>query len=770
MAKICSIRPRGKLEDMEENQTQMNGFTQSASQLSRVLPQKNLFEIMLRSRWIILASLLLCLVVAYIHLKKSTPIFKSTSRLYVEPRGPKIMTDSEGIMSQSKNYLYTQSELIRSTPIVGALLNDPMIARLQTFAGKSSGGARSGGADILFDQMKGNSDEPSDKPDDGVIDNRVLFLKKNLFVSVGKKDDIIAVSFDSPFPKDAAQIVNAVVGSYIKYHAAQKKSTASEVLGILYRERDRLEIDLKLNGDAVLAFTRKNGVFSTASNGQHVVLQRLSKLSDALTDAELETIRAEAQYNVVLSMADDPQQVKRFAMEQANSGVQVFVEDVETQLRSEKRTLETEYKGMQEYCTEDHPALQALQDKIKKIASQLEEEAQNFAGTYLEVARLKWDTAKQREKELKVSYDAQEGAGRDLTVLAAKYYGLDSALKRTQKLSETLEDRIREITVNLTDDEETATALNINILETARPAISPYKPDGRRTLAKALMLGLALGCGLAFLRDLLDSRLQSADEIAAALDLPVVGIVPMMSDKLTIPERGQQVYQDPMSHIAESFRTIRTALFFGIPKGQGQILLLTSPTPGDGKSSMVSNLGIAMAQSGQTTLILDGDLRKPMQHKIFNTDAKALGLSAVIAGNIALKDAILEGPVKGLDILPCPCGSSVPNPSEMLSSTSFVETVNSLRQQYDRIIIDSPPVTAVTDSHILAAISDTTLLVIKAESATKRLSQQARDTLLSVGANLYGVIVNAVSKKQNRYGYYSYKYYGTDQEKKEQSS
>jgi capsular exopolysaccharide synthesis family protein len=753
---------------MEQNHTQMNGFAKSAYDLGRALPQKNLFEIMLRSRWIILASIVLCLCAAYIHLKKSTPIFQSTSRIYVEPRGPKIMTDSEGIMAQSKNYLYTQSELIRSTPIMAEVINDPMIARLQTFSGKSSGTSRSGGADILFDQMKVKPAEPSDKPDDGVIDNRVLFLKKNLSVSVGKKDDIIAVSFDSPYPKDAAQIVNAVVGAYIKYHASQKQDTASEVLKILYSEKERRDAELKANREAMLVFTREHGVFSAASNDQNVVLQRLSKLSSALTDAQLETIRAKAQYNVVLSMGDDPQQIKRFAMEQANSGVQVFVEDVETQLRAEKRALEIEYKGMQEYCTADHPALQALQDKIQKITRQLEEEAQNFAETYLEVARVKLDTARTREEELQVSYDAQEEAGRDLTVQAAEYHVLDSTLKRTEKLCEALDDRIREINVNVTEDG--GKALNINILETARPAISPYKPDGRRMLAKALMLGLALGCGLAFLRDLLDSRLRSADEIAAVLNLPIVGIVPMMSSKLSVPERGQQVYQDSKSHVAESFRTIRTALFFGLPKGKGQILLLTSPTPGDGKSSMASNLGIAMAQSGQTTLILDGDLRKPMQHKIFDTDPKVQGLSAVIAGHSTLKEAIFEGPVKGLDILPCPCGTAVPNPSEMLSSTAFSEIVNALRQQYDRIIIDSPPVTAVTDSHILAAMSDSTLLVIKAESATKRLSQQARDTLLSVGANLYGVIVNGVSKNQGRYGYYSYKYYGTDQEKKEQPS
>jgi succinoglycan biosynthesis transport protein ExoP len=249
----------------------------------------------------------------------------------------------------------------------------------------------------------------------------------------------------------------------------------------------------------------------------------------------------------------------------------------------------------------------------------------------------------------------------------------------------------------------------------------------------------------------------------------VIGIVPLMSGKKSIQDRGQTVAKEPMSFISEAFRTIRTALFFGVPKGQSQVFVITSPTPGDGKSSVVSNLGIAMAQSGQSTLIIDGDLRKPMQHKLFGTEGKQ-GLCTMLAGQMALSEAIVPGPVEGLDILPSPCGPDVPNPSEMLSSPAFNDTLKGLREKYDRIIIDSPPVTSVTDSHILAAMSDTTLLVIKAESATRRLSQQARDTLFSVGANLYGVIVNAVSKKQSRYGYYSYSYYGKGQEKMEQQS
>jgi len=448
-------------------------------------------------------------------------------------------------------------------------------------------------------------------------------------------------------------------------------------------------------------------------------------------------------------------------MEQGGSGVRVFVTDVETQLRAEQRTLESDLKALLEHCTEEHPATQALRGKIEKIDLQLKEEAVKFAETYLDVIRLKWTTAEQEEAELQASLDAQEAAARELYVLAEEYSILELNVNRAQNGCEVVDNRIKEI--NVTDD---VGALNINILEIARPAVSPSKPQKARVMAMALLLGLMLGGGLALLRDMMDSRLRSTDEIAAALDLPVIGIVPMMSAKLSVPYRGQTVHKEPKSFISEAFRTIRTALYFGVPQGKSQVFLITSPTPGDGKSSVCSNLSIAMAQSGQKTLIIDGDLRRPMQHKIFVTEGKQ-GLCTMLSGQMTLSDAIVPGPVKGLDILPCPCGPDVPNPCEMLNSEVFSETVKTLREQYDRIIIDSPPVTSVADSHILAAISDTTLMVVKAESATRRLSQQARDTLLSVGSNLFGVIVNAVSKKQSRYGYYSYKYYGNGQGKKE---
>jgi len=193
-------------------------------------------------------------------------------------------------------------------------------------------------------------------------------------------------------------------------------------------------------------------------------------------------------------------------------------------------------------------------------------------------------------------------------------------------------------------------------------------------------------------------------------------------------------------------------VFFGIPKDEAKTILITSPAPGDGKSTLTSNLAIAMAQAGQRTLVLDGDLRRPVQHKLFDIDG-GKGMSSVLAGKHTVEEAIQPGPVEGLDIL-C-CGPEVPNPSELLNSNAFAVQLKCFSERYDRVIIDSPPVGSVADSQILAAICDIVVLVLRAEKSTRRHSQQARDSLLSVGAHLFGAVVNDVPRKRGRYGYYS---------------
>ena len=715
------------------------------------MQEEGILQIALRHRWIILLTVISFLFAAFLYLLKATPIYTSMSSLYVEQSGPKIISEYEGVMTQSKNYLYTQAELIKSTPIIAKVVDDAQIRRFRTFTEKPL--VTSGRVDNLFDYIKDKLNIPAGKKKGHIVDNLVVYLRKELNVTVGMKDDIIAVSFDSPYPAEAAQIVNAVIDSYIEYHTTSKRSTASEVLKIIQKEKIHRDKELSNSFAQLLEFTRENGIVSLDKSDAHIVFKRQDKLSSALTDTQLETINAKADYEAILSMADGSERIKQFAMTQPTIGVRVFVTDIETQLRTELRDMEIELRNVRYHCTEEHPSTQAVLGKIAEIKKQLNEELGKFADAYLDVMRLEWETAKQREVELQASFDAQQQAALDLSVKAAEYYMLESDLKRNEKLCDILDDRIKELNVT----EETG-ALNINILEVARPADKPSKPQKARVMGLALILGLMFGGGLVLVRDWMDIRLRSADEISAILGVPVLGTVPMMPRRQSVVEHGQKVRLESKSIVAEAYRTIRTTVFFGVPKGQAKSILVTSPASGAGKTTLVSNLAITMAQAEQRTLILDADFRKPMQHNIFEIDNEK-GLSSVLAGNITLDEAIQPGPVKGLDILTC--GPEVPNPSEMLNSDAFIETLKKLSERYDRIIVDSPPIRPVADSQILAAICDITLLVLKAEKSTRRLSQQTRDDLLSVGAHILGVVINGVSRKHSRYGYYTgYGYYG----------
>jgi len=682
---------------------------------------ESLIRIIWRSPWIVLLTTIVALVAAFIYIAKATPIYTSTSRIYVEQSGPKIITEmEEGVMTQSINYLYTQAELLRSTPIIADAVETLHMRQMRTFAR---------------------------------IGNPVGYLKDSLRATVGKKDDIINVSIDSAYPAEAAQVVNAVVDSYTTYHATRKRSTSAEVLKILQNEKDKRSKELTEKMKAMTDFKKEN--VSLAFEGQqgNIILQRFERLSTVLTEAQLATIESKSIYESTKEMVSDPARLKQFIEAQRAESIYISTGSERESLKSKLDELQLRRVDRLRQVKSGHPAVMALDIEIAHIKEQIVALDGESAQAQLAVAEQRYLAAKEKEDQINKYFEDQRQQALDLNEQLAQYTMLQSDWEQTKKLCDILNDRIKEL--NVTED---VGALNITILEVARPASTPSWPQKEKIMGIALVLGFMLGGGLALLRGWVDQRLRSSEEISAILGAPVLGVVPSMSKKQSIVARGQKVYLDSNSRTAEAYRRIRTAVFFGVPKGEAKTILVTSPAVVDGKTTLVSNLGIAMTQAGQKTLILDADFRKPMQHKIFEVNHQGSGLSSVLAGTTTLEEAIRPTEVKDLELLPC--GPDVPNPSEMLNSESFTALLELISNEYDRIIIDSPPVMPITDAQILAAICDITLLVLKAEKSTRKDCREARDGLLSVGARILGVVVNDVPRK-SRYGHYydGYRYY-----------
>jgi succinoglycan biosynthesis transport protein ExoP len=698
-----------------------------APPLLGMMPE-SLALILWRSRWIVLATTVVALTTALIYVTKATPIYTSTSRVYVEQSGPKIFTErEEGVMTQSKNYLYTQAELLASTPILIAALENPGLQKMQTFSG---------------------------------IDNPISYMKNTLQVTVGKRDDILSVSFDSPYPAEAAQVVNAVVDAYITYHATRKKSTSAEVLKILEATKDKRSEEVTQKLKAMADFKNDNPALALESmQGNNIINVELDRWSTALTEAQKDTSESRSFYESTQKMIGDPVTLKQFVEAQRARGVNAARDSETADLKSRLVQLQDRRADRLRQITPDHPAVKALDAEIANLTSQLADLDKEFAQAQLAVAEQQYLDAKERESEFARRYQEQRQQAIELNQQLTRYKLLESDWDRAQKEYDVVVEHVKNL--NVTAD---VGALNITILEYARPADKPSEPQKSRYMAMALVMGLVLGSGLGLLRNFMDQTLRSAEEVSAVLDMPVLGVVPSMSRRESIVSRGQKTYLDSKSHWAEAYRTIRTAVFFGAPKNQAKTILITSPTPADGKTTLTSNLAIAMAQAGQRVVILDADFRKPMQRRIFGLDHENRGLSSVLAGAVRLEDAIHRTEIQGLDLLAC--GPDVPNPAEILNSEAFAELLQLLANRYDRVVIDSPPVMPVTDALILGAICDIAILVLRAEKSTKKTSQQARHGLLGVGAHVLGVVVNDVSKK-GRYGYYgSYGYYYGDGHKK----
>jgi len=295
------------------------------------------------------------------------------------------------------------------------------------------------------------------------------------------------------------------------------------------------------------------------------------------------------------------------------------------------------------------------------------------------------------------------------------------------------------------------------IIATAQVPSSPISPNHFRTGAFALVLGLALGVGVAFLRERLDDSIRTRQELERRLGAPVLATVPRISRW----KRGDDAYlvtlTDPKNPVSEAYRTLRTNLQFLSTKGDLQTLMVTSATAGDGKTSTSANLAIALAQAGRRVVLVSADLRRPRVHRFLDVPNDT-GLSLVLADSVPVWQAVKDPGVPNLRVIPS--GPVPPNPAELLQSDRMGEFLQQVQEFADFVVIDTPPVLAVADASILGARVDGTLFVVDADTASRTATAQARDQLENAGARVIGAVFNKFDPSQaGAYPYYYYYYY-----------
>jgi polysaccharide biosynthesis transport protein len=720
---------------MSSNPFSAGGGGHATSDSGReVLAIRPFLRTLWQGRWIILITSAVALFLGFRYVQTRGTIWEVTSRLYIEnPNSGMLTADGLLVSSDSRNHVNTQAELILSTSVLKGALSRPEIASCSIFT---------------------------------EVHNRFGWLKRNLHVGVGQRDDIVTVSLESPLVAEACSVVNATVDAYREFHASRKKTTVKELLLHLSKRIEEHEEEFDRRLEDLTAFLRVNGTLGLDRGGEaNFELSELRDLSSALLEARSEERGLRERRQLAESLVETPDVLREFLdireerraissrSQEANS---THIVGRQGALADRVRDLEIKRSRLLTDRTAEHPTILALDDQLTALRQQgigLEAEIATaddrlaeidgkveaaFVQEYLGALEQQWELAVARVEDLAAQAESQRQLVQDLGGQYAEYRLLNTRVEQQRTILEDLTKSINQLNLaNVSENEESA--LSIEVLDPASIDTATVTVSRTRTLAVFAFLGLVLGYGLSWLRSAFDHRLRTTGDVTVDLGLPLLTTTPRLRLR---PDEADAIEQwDENPTLAEAVRSLRTGVYFGLPASEGKVIQVTSPAKGDGKSTISAQLGIAMAQAGQRTLLIDADLRSPTQHRLFHFDNEA-GLADVLADGASLSETVHETRIEKLHVLTS--GPIPPKPAEMLNSRALGDVLAAASEEYDRILIDSPPVLAVADSRVVANQCDVTVLVLRAEKTTRKQVTAAGEQLASVGAKILGAVLNAM--------------------------
>ncbi len=718
---------------------------------------KHYFGILRRRIWAVITAFVIIVTLGTVHTFRSTPIYQAVARILIEKQSPRLLKFEDVVQLQTsdRDYYKTQQELVQSRAVLEKALSQPGVADLPEVTGESRGKPSLLGGMVgevkrtiaaVLGVTPGSPPEPWER------------LRKYLTVEQVRDTHLLLVKVESADPRRAATLANAVARSFEQYHLERKLQTTNEAFRFLEEKQSKQGQQLTQAEEALQQFREQAQVVSLdVSDKGNPVLVRLGRLNDQLTEAQLQRIELEAQFMVVQEALGNGGEAAGVGEQSLFSLPAVRGDATVSALRTSLVEAEKEVATLSDTYGPEHPQLQAVQATLSLLQAKLQEALTQLVGSLSAQLQM----LSNQEQELRQQYDEQNQLALELSKQSLSFNRLQNEVDRQRRLFDVLVERMREVDVTA-DYART----NVEVVEVADVPKAPIKPKKARTVALSLFLGLFLGVGLAFFFEYLDDTVKTPEDLEERVGIPVLGFVPAMDTKGVAMDgfsyRGSISMVEPTASVTEAYRNIRTSLFFSAPAEETKALVVTSGGPRDGKTTTATNLALVIAQSGKRVLLLDADFRRPMVHKVFGLESK-VGLSTVLVGEATLEEAVQKAEhdgetIENLDILAA--GPKPPNPAELLDSQSMRKLLEEVRQKYDRVIMDSPPVLFVADATILSAISDGVIMVVKSATNTRALARRAREQLEGVKARILGGILNDVHVSRLGYYYSDYYYYG----------
>jgi succinoglycan biosynthesis transport protein ExoP len=704
---------------------------------------RNYIRVLYKRRWMVMSVFLTVMVAVAVYTFTTTPIYEARTRILIE-NDPNVVS-FEGVLDEEQaqpDYYTTQYNILRSRALARRTIDaldaweHPRLAPRRGFFATvaetfSSWTGRV--ADVASGAQAPDTDNdlaslPETPAQSAVID---AFLR-GVSVSPVRNSRLVDVTFASTSAAFSTRVVNTLAETYLRENLEHRLGASRDandwLMARLAEQRKELEA-----AEARLQEYREQNNALSLQDSQDIVTQKLTALNTEVTAARTERLRQESLYKQLQEARNQPGALDSFPAILNNQLIQ--------QQKIELAGLTQKKAQLAETFGDRHPEMVAINSAIDMAQAKLDAEIEKVVAA----VTAEYQAALTQENTLVAALAAQEREVQNLNGMAVEYGVLERNAQSARQLYDNLLQRAQETGVA----GELRTS-GIRIVDPAAEPREPARPRKALNLALGLIVALIGSVGLAFLFEYFDNRVKTPEEMEAVLGITSLAMLPAVSS----PGGGDPIMTGSVpAGFSEALRVLRTNLLFARADPHMRSVMITSTGVGEGKSVVAGNLAIAIAQTGQRVLFIDADLRRPRAHTLFQ-ESQEPGLSNLLVGTATSEEAIRTTNVEGLVLLPA--GHIPPNPAELLGSTRFRSLLESAGQQFDWVIIDSPPIMPVTDAAVVGHMVSGVLFVVHSEKTSRHAAAQAVGQLQRANARIIGGVLNRVDLQRNPYYYSAY--------------
>jgi len=709
------------------------------------------WQLLLKRKWIVVACVGAAVFFTAVYVFKATPKYRAVSTMMIEEENSRILSIEDefgyGRRYPDIRFYNTQIKLLQSKALMERVARKLDLAKHPLF--------------IQENNNKKKKRKPKDKVKTDPYLRLAMVLSAGLEVSPVRDTKLVEVSFTSSDPKFSANLVNTVSEEFVDFYIEKRYQTTQRASQFLEEQIAELRQRLAVKETELQQYSREKDLYFL-NERESAAVSEFADINQAYTRARIDRINAEAKYEELKNVSLD-------------SLPQFTENQVLRDLRTEYVQIKNEYEEKSQVFKPDYPDLVKLKGRLDSMQAELETEITSA----LQAAETEYKTALNKEMALNNLLEEQKTDVAQMNSNAIQYNNLLIEAQNMRDLLSSLEQKQSETLVSARLGDLKTT--NVSVIEPAEVPLRPVSPKKKLSLMLALMVGLFGGVGLAFVLEYLDNSVKSPEEAEKLTGVPSLGVVPYLppdglkkikrqgySYRYSYREKGADGKSDqfdkikkielvnhlhPNFTLSEDYRTIRTSILLSSAGSPPESIAFTSALPKEGKSVTVANMAVSFAQLNEKILIVDADMRKPQQDKIFGLRASK-GMSTYLTGKASLDECIHPTKVEGIFLLPC--GPVPPNPTELLNSKPMQQVVSEVKDKFDKVLYDLPPVLAVVDPVVLANLVEATVFVVYPRKTTEKAFVSAVEELRRGRTKIIGTVFNGMRLDKDDYYYKSF--------------